>query len=260
MSTIFDFFQRCVQAVQQGAMIQRESRQDKEFHFQNWVKSRLVETSHLFEEGGRNSYPDFRLVNWAEGYEVKGLAYPGRWLNYDSNSQVPAGQHNGRAIYYIFGRYPKQPDGNHYPVLDLVVCHGDFLNADSQYVHKNKAVHGFGSYGDIIIRDRKMYVVPTPYALLEGVAHYQTLVLPEAIQPPADYKEVGTIIRREASEIVVKYAFDLRNNVLTTERLPNPNAGKTHTFRALRLLSGSDAPVTLRADSAPQDADNGEVN
>jgi hypothetical protein len=38
-------------------------------------------------------------------------------------------------------------------VLDLVVCHGDFLNADHEYVHKNKNVKGFGIYGDIMIRD-----------------------------------------------------------------------------------------------------------
>jgi len=38
----------------------------------------------------------------------------------------------------------------------LVICHGDFLNADHDYVHKNKSVKGFGTYGDILIRDRKM--------------------------------------------------------------------------------------------------------
>ena len=27
-----------------------------------------------FEQGGRNSYPDFRLVKFTEGYELKGLA------------------------------------------------------------------------------------------------------------------------------------------------------------------------------------------
>ena len=48
-------------------------------------------------------------------------------------------------------------------MLDLVVCRGDFLNADHTYVHKNKSVKGFGSYGDIMIRDRKMYVAPTPF-------------------------------------------------------------------------------------------------
>ena len=65
----------------------------------------------------------------------------------------------------MFGRYPQDPDGKRYPVLDLVLCHGRFLNADNTYVHKNKSFRGFGSYGDILVRDRKMYVAPTPFAL-----------------------------------------------------------------------------------------------
>lgn len=48
-----------------------------------------------------------------------------------------------------------------YPILDLVICHGDFLNADHAYVHENKSFRGFGTYGDILVRDRKMYVTPT---------------------------------------------------------------------------------------------------
>jgi hypothetical protein len=202
MTTIFDFFHSCVHAINSGSMIQRENRQDKEFHFQNWIRDRLRETPHLFEEGGRNTYPDFRLVNMAEGYEVKGLAYPGRWLNYDSNSQVPTGFHNGRTIYYVFGRYPQKPDGNTYPVLDLVICHGDLLNADHEYIHKNKSIRGFGSYGDIMIRDRKMYVAPTPFGLLDGVAHHQTLIIPSGIVEPKGFQEVGSIIRQEIDELV----------------------------------------------------------
>ncbi|MGA2621944.1 MAG: hypothetical protein ABSF26_30445 [Thermoguttaceae bacterium] len=134
-------FRRCVQGIRQGLLITRESSTDKEFHFQNWFQARLRETGLNFERGGRNSYPDFRLVAATEGYEIKGLAYPGRDANFDSNSQAPSGFHNGRTIHYVFGRYPKKPDGNTYPVLDLVVCHGDFLNADHDYVHKNKSVN-----------------------------------------------------------------------------------------------------------------------
>ncbi len=153
----------------------------KYFHFQNWFQDRLKETDYNFEIGGRNSYPDFRIVEETDGYEVKGLAYPGRDASFDSNSQVPTGFHNGRHIFYVFGRYPKIPDGNKYPVLDFVLCHGDFLNADHNYVHKNKSVKGFGSYGDILIRDRKMYVVPTPFHVADGLAHQQTLILPEVM-------------------------------------------------------------------------------
>lgn len=257
MTTVFDLFRTCTQAISKGILIQRASSQDKEFHFQHWVRDRINETPHRFEEGGRNSYPDFRIVNLAEGYEAKGLAYPGRWLNYDSNSQVPTGLHNGRTIYYIFGRYPKQPDGDSYPVLDLVVCHGDFLNADHEYVHENKAVRGFGSYGDILIRDRKMYVAPTPYGLVDGAAHHQTLIVPSHEVVPDGFKEVGQIVRTEVDELVAKYTFDLRKNDLKTEKVPNPHAGRKHIFRALRLNDGPSTPVVLRKDVAADDSIEG---
>jgi len=169
--TAAPIFRNCVEAIRGGRLIKRVSSTDKEFHFQNWFRARLAELGLNFDAGGRNSYPDFRIVKTTEGYELKGLAYPGRDASFDSNSQMPAGFHNGRQIYYVFGRYPKNPDGNKYPVLDLVICHGSFLNADHEYTHKNKSVKGFGSYGDILIRDRKMYVVPTPFHLVEGVAH-----------------------------------------------------------------------------------------
>lgn len=260
MTAIFDFFRGCVRAIEGGVLIQRQSSQDKEFHFQHWVRDRISETAHLFEEGGRNSYPDFRFVHLPEGCEAKGLAYPGRWLNYDSNSQVPTGLHNGRDIYYVFGRYPRHPDGDTYPVLDLVVCHGDFLNADHEYTHENKGIRGFGSYGDILIRDRKMYVAPTPYGLLEGVAHQQTLIVPLNVDLPSGFKEVGSLIRAEVDELVVQYAFDLRNNTMNTVKVANPSAGRQHVFRALRLINGRDIPVTLRSAVSEEDIDHGDSN
>lgn len=123
--------------------------------------------------------------------------------------------------------YPKQPDGNRYPVVDFVICHGDFLNAGRGYVHKNKAVKFFGSYGDILIRDRKMYVVPTPFRLIEGAAHHQTLVLPAEDEPGADFFEVGQLVRSECPEIIIGYSFDLTTNTLTPRtgptRTPAPN-------------------------------------
>src|SRR5438105_9847000 len=200
-----EVFARCVAGIQSHKLIQRETRQDKEFHFQNWFKARLGETKLNFEVGGRNAYPDFRLVSSTDGFEVKGLAYPGREANYDCNSQVPSGSHNGRTIFYIFGRYPAEPDGDSYPVLDLVVCHGDFLNADHEYVHKNKSVKGFGTYGDIMIRDRKMYVAPTPFALTEGTTGLMTLIVPDSATPDSRFVLVGYLTRTEADNLVVGY-------------------------------------------------------
>lgn len=246
---VFALFRICAQAIQKGELIQRESRRDKEFHFQNWVARRLSDSGLYYELGGRNSYPDIRMVATPEGFEVKGLAYPGREASYDCNSQVPTGYHNGRAIYYVFGRYPAEPDGDAYPVLDAVICHGDFLNADHDYVHKNRNVKGFGSYGDIMIRDRKMYVAPTPFGLLSGVAHRQTLIVPADSPIPADYQSVGTIVRVEASSVILGYTADLRTNTLVPLEGPNPFAGREHAFQAVRVKGMPNDPVALLAKS-----------
>ncbi len=244
--TVLAIFQRCVEAIKRGDLIERESAKDKEFHFQNWFKKRLAETTFNYEQGGRNSYPDFTIVQITDGYELKGLAYPGRDASFDSNSQVPTGFHNGRSVYYVFGRYPKKPDGNKYPVIDLVLCHGDFLNADHNYFHKNKSVKGFGSYGDIMIRDRKMYVVPTPFHIVEGVTHQRTLILPAEIDAGTECFEVGKLKRVEAKELVIAYSFDLQTNELVPQKVPNPDAGKEHLFRAWRLKGENPDPAAMR--------------
>lgn len=252
-TTCFDVFEQCVLAVQAGELIESVSAKDKEFHFQNWFQSRLLKLQVHFEGAGRNSYPDFRLVEHTEGYEVKGLAWPGRERNYDSNSQVPTGHHNGRQIFYVFGRYPADlslyPEhGNgrrQYPVVDLVLCHGDFLNADHNYVHENKSVKGFGTYGDIMIRDRKMYVAPTPFALTEGTTGLMTLIVPEETEADPRYQKVGRLVRVEADTLIVGYTFDLRTNTLNAERIPNPRAGTEHVFAAYRLTAQAPKPVAL---------------
>ena len=247
MSQVSSIFKSCVKAIHEGVLIEREDPNDKEFHFQNWFKDRL-ESMHLdFDSPGRNSYPDFHLVHEAEGFELKGLAYPGRETDYDCNSQVPCGEHNGRQVYYVFGRYPKDLDSNRYPVLDFVLCHGSFLNANNTYVHQNKSFRGFGSYGDILVRDRKMYVAPTPFALAEGTAHRYTLIIPEDHEVDDDLVEVGTLVRREVDEIVATYSFDLRTNEMATPHVPNPNAGREHVFKAYRIAGDPSDPVTLSA-------------
>jgi hypothetical protein len=254
--TVAEVFAHCVQAIQRGQLIQRVSSTDKEFHFQNWFKARLTELGQNFELGGRNSYPDFRMVARTDGYELKGLAYPGRDADFDSNSQVPAGEHNGRTVYYVFGRYPKNPDGDSYPVLDLVVCHGGFLNADHEYVHKNKSIRGFGSFGDILIRDRKMYVVPTPFRLVDGVAHQQTLILPADSAPGPEFVPVGNLTRREAGELVIGYTFDLKTNELLPKKVANPGAGREHLFKAWRLKGSPVAKVVMRkTETQPENPD-----
>ncbi|MGH2343246.1 hypothetical protein ACRC7T_17390 (plasmid) [Segnochrobactraceae bacterium EtOH-i3] len=245
MSRVCAIFKNCVTAIRDGVLIEREGQNDKEFHFQNWFHKRLLVVEPHFDSPGRNTYPDFKLVHFTEGYELKGLAYPGRDASYDSNSQVPCGEHNGRSVFYVFGRYPKKPDGNTYPVLDLVLCHGSFLNADHTYVHKNKSFRGFGSYGDILVRDRKMYVAATPFAIASGMAHRRTLVLPAEFPADADLEVVGELTRRETDRMVVAYNFDLRTNELATDTISNPHAGREHKFIAYRMAGDPLDPVEV---------------
>ena len=258
--TVLPIFKQCVLAIRANLLIEQVSRKDKEFHFQNWFEDRLKEINFHYQISGRNTYPDFSIVEVAEGYELKGLAYPGREASFDSNSQIPTGFHNGRNVYYVFGRYPKEPDGNEYPLLDLVLCHGDFLNAEHDYEHKNKSIRGFGSYGDILIRDRKMYVVPTPFQIAEGLAHHQTLILPADVEPGSDFSEVGELVRVEATELIVGYSFDLQSNAILPQKMPNPLSQTKHTFRAWRLNGSPTTLVTMRDSQLIIDAADDETN
>ena len=238
-------FAQCVQAISDGVMIARVSSSDKEFHFQNWFRDRIQFLGEHVETGGRNSYPDFRMVEYTDGFEVKGLAYPGREASFDSNSQLPTGHHNGRTIFYVFGRYPKQPDGDTYPVLDLAICHGDFLNADRDPHRRNKSVKGFGSYGDILIRARRMYVVPTPFHLADGLAHRQTLILPSEMSASGLVK-VGDLCRRECQRLVVGYTYDRLTDELSPKLIKNPTAGKEHFFTAWRVKGAPTDQVQMK--------------
>jgi hypothetical protein len=59
---------------------------------------RLAMLKLNYDPPARNTYPDFRLVAVTIGFELKGMEFPGRIADFDCNSQVPAGLHNGRTI------------------------------------------------------------------------------------------------------------------------------------------------------------------
>ncbi|MFL5897119.1 MAG: hypothetical protein ACJ76D_01435 [Solirubrobacterales bacterium] len=245
-----DIFVACAEAMAAFVLIRKISKSDKEFHFQNWVEGRIEDAGISHDLAGRNSYPDFTLVRYPEGYEVKGLGYPGREADYDANSRLPSGLHNGRSIFYVFGRYPAEAKEREYPVVDLVICHGDFLNANHEYEHKNRSFRGFGSYGDLLVRDRKMYVAPTPFALAEGTAGKATLITPHDLSSDDRLEQVGELTRIEAEQSIVGYTFDFRDNTLVAEHAPNPSAGKQHRFLAYRLAGASAEAVTMKSAKA----------
>jgi hypothetical protein len=102
------------------------------------------------------------------------------------------------------------------------------------YIHLNKNIPTFGAYGDIMIRDRKMYVVKTPYAIASGLAHERTLILPSGDPVPDWLVPIGTLERVEAEKVAVGYEFDLRTNDLVVLEEQNPTGGERHTFTAYR--------------------------
>jgi hypothetical protein len=252
-----ELFLECDRAIRDGVLITRASARDKEFAVQDWVQARLDDAGMEYEESGRNTYPDFPLIgDPLEGFEVKSLGFPGREGTYDANSQPPCGVHHGRTVFYVFARYPADA-GSSYSVYDLVICHGDLLNPMRDYDHRNDNVPNFGSYGDIMIRDRKMYVVRLPYRIADGLAGERTLILPSGWDTPSGFEQVGSIERTEADEVAVGYQFDLRDSTMHVLTENNPYAGKTHSFAAYRPegaggpeVSASNAPVRRRARRA----------
>jgi hypothetical protein len=195
-----------------------------------------------FSDVGRNGYPDFVLGDLAEGYELKGLALPGR-KTIDSNSRFPQPVHRGRQIYYVFGRYPQTLDLQ-LGLSDLLICHASFINAQTGDP-KNRSFLGYGSYGDLLVRDRKMYVFPLPFYTASGTPGNRTLILPAGTATDERVECMGELIRHEVDRLLVAYSFDFRTNSLTPEFTENPRAGQAHAFRAYRVRGQEGDPVTL---------------
>ena len=62
------------------------------------------------------------------------------------------------------------------------------------------------------------------------------------------FRNVGQLVRVEATELVVGYKFDLRSNELSAEKFPNPTAGTEHRFIAYRLKSQTSKPVSMASN------------
>lgn len=91
-----------------------------------------------------------------------------------------------------------------------------------------------------------MYVIPTPFWLVEGATHHRTLILPTSEEPGSSLVQVGELVRRESDEVVTAYTFDLQTNTIAADTIPNPHAGREHVFRAWRLKGDPEQAVSLR--------------
>jgi len=96
-----------------------------------------------------------------------------------------------------------------------------------------------------MIRDRKMYVAPTPFALTIGTEGHITLILPAGYSADERLVHRGDLIRIESDQFVVGYRFDLRTNDLEAETVPNPGADTKHEFLAYRPRSEPGPVVNL---------------
>jgi len=243
-STAWAVFESCERAIVAGVPTNRP-RDDKEYHFQRWVADRIHEVGLTAPEPGRNTYPDFQLDGVPEAYEVKGITEDGRERDFDCNSALPSGEHGGREVHYVFGRYEKGATETP-QVRDLALVHGSLLNAGGGYQADNTSMRVLGSYGDVLLRDRKMYVAFTPYHLLTDLQGRRTLVLPADWEVPEGFVQVGAFERVEHDKVLVGYEADLIANELRPKFEDNPNAGRVHPFRAWRTAaSGDTTPVSL---------------
>lgn len=239
-TTAWSVLESCERAVHAGEPTHRTS-DDKEFHFQRWVEQRIRAAGFDVPPTGRNTYPDFPVVDIAESYEVKGITVGSRESDFDCNSALPSGQHGGGTIFYVFGRYEEIGGQSSPRVQDIVIVHGSFLNAGGGYQADNKSMRVLGSYGDVLLRDRKMYVPYTPYRLLTGMRGHCTLVLPENWPDrPDGWVQVGTVERVEHDQVLVAYQADLPANTLTPTFEISPNGGKVHRFQIWRTPEGDD--------------------
>ena len=119
-------------------------------------------------------------------------------------------------------------------VHSLCIAHTDLVNADHELAecHSNEAVHGFGSYGDGFVRNRKMYVFPHPFSLVAGALGRCRLVVPKEWGLRHNgLTRVGEIDRAMAGEVIRGYHIDLyHQGKAEIETSPNAGAGLVRTF------------------------------
>ena len=210
-----------------GVVAVKRSKDDKEYFVQDWVEERAAEARCEVEAQGRNKYPDFwlSLDGTTIGNEVKSLAHhpngrPAR-KDLDFNSTAPQSLMQGRDCFLTFVLY--RHDSLDSPLQGTVttVCLADiaFLNADKNFVPLNLSVKKFGSYGDGIIRNRRMYRFRHPVTVLDEIGldirGRPTLILPEGSLGQAEaladrLLQIGSVERATAPQRLASYLVNVR--------------------------------------------------
>ncbi|MEI4619840.1 hypothetical protein [Bacillus cereus] len=118
---------------------------------------------------GKNDHPDYVIHN--VGFELKSLKTKGQ---IQFNSTIPCGGFKHGDLegecYYVVARYTTER--NYGYLADYSVVDGDYFNHDRNWAfsHMNSQESGFGTYGDGVVRYRKMYQFPSPHKSIEGIS------------------------------------------------------------------------------------------
>jgi hypothetical protein len=131
------------------------------------------------------------------------------------------------------------------PFLDVFVRCAQGLGSGKLITRESRQDKEF-HFQIMLIRGRKRYVAPTPFALTVGTAHNQTLILPTGWRADSRLREVGLLVRHEPEKLVIGYALDTRANTLVPELVDNPSAGREHSFSAFRLKGAGGEEVAVR--------------
>lgn len=236
-------FLEMANAIKQGRSMLPRSANDKEYFAQDWFSDRVKATGLEAMQQGRNSYPDFWVsdVHITEGYEIKSLSFangrPAR-RDIDFNSTIPSGKKGDNECFLVFFLYTGS-GSNPRPVHTVSLVHGDLINSDHALAdaHINVSITQFGSYGNGFIRNRKMYVLPTPITIDPTGIGKVRLITPQNwnIQH-SQLTNVGKITMRVADESISQYTIDMLGGKPVTEMKKNVNAGEEKHFDVFEVI------------------------
>lgn len=242
--SVEDVFKRTAEAIESGRPSASRGLGTKGPRFRDWFGERLDEAGQAYLRPGRGRSSDFQVVDSGDRYYSKGLPHPGRGPMYHAHDANERALPDGHNIYYVVGRYRAGTEGSQFRVLDLIMCHREFLEPIRR-VSADSVIGGYGSYGDIKVRVQWEQPLPNPFRLLQGAANQATLILPDHYDPGPSLVQVGVLIRREPRDIVIAIVENFVAGTVTAGTAPNPTAGQEHTFRAWRLKGSSTDPVFL---------------
>ena len=226
-----------------GQGMRPRSANDKEYFAQDWFIDRLVALGLPYVQQGRNSYPDFWVGEGdeREGYEIKSLAFtrgkPAR-RDIDFNSTIPSGYKQGSSVFIVFFLYTGRGNEER-AVQSISLAHSDLINADHELAdeHLNVAIHGFGSFADGFIRNRKMYVFPHPISIdEEGLGRNRLIVPSDWDLDDPRIRRISTIERKVADQTVDRYTIRLRGRgQAEVVKEPASDAGQTYHFHVFEM-------------------------